>query len=101
MDQEERAQRFNGKDHSRDRGNPGIPFHGESLTRILFKHNTYACRSSQFESPLWAGHLPLRVGDPAGGSLTSDEYKFGVTCPLPIVVRHSILCHSISVSGLI
>ncbi|KAJ7205556.1 hypothetical protein GGX14DRAFT_568891 [Mycena pura] len=29
-----------------------------------------------FESPLWAGHLPLRVGEAAGGSLTADEYKF-------------------------
>ncbi|KAJ6459895.1 hypothetical protein C8R45DRAFT_826624, partial [Mycena sanguinolenta] len=29
-----------------------------------------------FEAPLWAGRLPLRVGEPAGGSLTANEYKF-------------------------
>ncbi|KAJ7219919.1 hypothetical protein GGX14DRAFT_355369, partial [Mycena pura] len=40
-----------------------------------------------FESPLWAGRLPLRVGEAAGGSLTADEYKFATTGPLAIVVR--------------
>ncbi|KAJ7737495.1 hypothetical protein B0H16DRAFT_1325856, partial [Mycena metata] len=39
-----------------------------------------------FESPLWAGHLPLRVGEAAGGSLTADEYKFATTGPLAIVI---------------
>ncbi|KII83669.1 hypothetical protein PLICRDRAFT_180270 [Plicaturopsis crispa FD-325 SS-3] len=39
-----------------------------------------------FESPLWAGKLPLRVGEPAGGNLTADEYKFSITVPLAIVV---------------
>ncbi|KZT19409.1 hypothetical protein NEOLEDRAFT_1245840 [Neolentinus lepideus HHB14362 ss-1] len=29
-----------------------------------------------FESPLWAGHLPVRMGEPAGDSLTADKYKF-------------------------
>jgi hypothetical protein len=43
----------------------------------------------KFESPLWAGHLPLRVGEAAGGSLTADEYKFATTGPLAIVVRPS------------
>jgi len=42
--------------------------------------------SWQFESPLWAGRLPLRVGEPAGGNLTADEYKFAVTAPWPIIV---------------
>ncbi|KAJ7114850.1 hypothetical protein C8R44DRAFT_880917 [Mycena epipterygia] len=39
-----------------------------------------------FESPLWAGRLPLRVGEPAGGSLTVDEYKFAVTGPWAIII---------------
>ncbi|KAJ7460352.1 hypothetical protein B0H11DRAFT_2242123 [Mycena galericulata] len=39
-----------------------------------------------YESPLWAGHLPLRVGEPAGGSLTADEYKFAVTGPWAIII---------------
>ncbi|KAJ6597441.1 hypothetical protein B0H10DRAFT_2087257 [Mycena sp. CBHHK59/15] len=47
-----------------------------------------------FESPLWAGRLPLRVGEPAGGSLTADEYKFAVTAPwaimIPIVWDHAL-----------
>ncbi|TFK50448.1 hypothetical protein OE88DRAFT_1735998 [Heliocybe sulcata] len=38
------------------------------------------------ESPLWAGHLPLRMGVPAGGSLTADEYKFSTTSVLPIII---------------
>ncbi|TDL15548.1 hypothetical protein BD410DRAFT_732539 [Rickenella mellea] len=40
-----------------------------------------------FESPLWAGKLPLRVGEPAGGSLSADEYKFAAMTALPIIVR--------------
>ncbi|GBE84457.1 hypothetical protein SCP_0604360 [Sparassis crispa] len=28
-----------------------------------------------FESPPWVGRLPLHVGEPAGGSLSADEYK--------------------------
>ncbi|KAJ7443281.1 hypothetical protein FB451DRAFT_1190185 [Mycena latifolia] len=39
-----------------------------------------------YESPLWAGRLPLRVGEPAGGSLTADEYKFAVTGPWAIII---------------
>ncbi|KAJ7626770.1 hypothetical protein B0H17DRAFT_1286173 [Mycena rosella] len=39
-----------------------------------------------FECPPWAGHLPLRVGEPAGGSLTADEYKFAVTGPWAVVI---------------
>ncbi|KAF8144902.1 hypothetical protein K438DRAFT_1631086, partial [Mycena galopus ATCC 62051] len=39
-----------------------------------------------FEAPLWAGRLPLRVGEPAGGSLTADEYKFAVTGPWAMIV---------------
>ena len=41
----------------------------------------------QFESPLWAGILPVRLGEPVGGSLSADEYKFALTTPLPIIVR--------------
>ncbi|KAJ7821384.1 hypothetical protein B0H14DRAFT_3471571 [Mycena olivaceomarginata] len=39
-----------------------------------------------FEAPLWAGRLPLRVGEPAGGSLTADEYKFAVTGPWAMII---------------
>ncbi|KIJ57838.1 hypothetical protein HYDPIDRAFT_171515, partial [Hydnomerulius pinastri MD-312] len=40
----------------------------------------------QFEAPLWAGKLPLRVGEPAGGSLTADEYKFAATTAWPVII---------------
>ncbi|KIK74364.1 hypothetical protein PAXRUDRAFT_19955 [Paxillus rubicundulus Ve08.2h10] len=36
--------------------------------------------------PLWAGKLPLCVGEPAGGSLTADEYKFTATTAWPIII---------------
>jgi hypothetical protein len=49
----------------------------------------------QFESPLWAGRLPMRVGEPAGGSLTADEYKFAVTGPWAIIVCPSHVLHSL------
>ncbi|KAF8170479.1 hypothetical protein K438DRAFT_211361 [Mycena galopus ATCC 62051] len=39
-----------------------------------------------FEVPLWAGRLPLRVGEPAGGSLTADEYKFAFTGPWAMII---------------
>ncbi|KAJ7575430.1 hypothetical protein C8J56DRAFT_1063290 [Mycena floridula] len=39
-----------------------------------------------FEAPLWAGRLPVRVGEPAGGSLTCDEYKFAATAVWPIII---------------
>ncbi|TDL13709.1 hypothetical protein BD410DRAFT_734964 [Rickenella mellea] len=39
-----------------------------------------------FESPLWAGKLPLRVGEPAGGSLSADEYKLAAITVLPIII---------------
>jgi hypothetical protein len=41
---------------------------------------------NQFKVPLWAGQLPSRVGEPAGGSLTADEYKLAVTYAWPIIV---------------
>jgi hypothetical protein len=36
--------------------------------------------------PAWAGQLPQRVGYPAGGSLTADEYKVLVLLPVPMMV---------------
>ncbi|KAJ7059203.1 hypothetical protein C8F01DRAFT_1370784 [Mycena amicta] len=39
-----------------------------------------------FQSPPWGGKIPQRVGEPAGGSLTADEYKFSVTAPWPIII---------------
>ncbi|KAG2092753.1 hypothetical protein BD769DRAFT_1678950 [Suillus cothurnatus] len=41
---------------------------------------------NQFEVPLWVGQLPSHVGEPAGGSLTVDEYKLAVTYTWPIVI---------------
>ncbi|KAG1751089.1 hypothetical protein EDB19DRAFT_1271823 [Suillus lakei] len=41
---------------------------------------------ASFEAPLWAGKLPLRVGEPAGGSLTADEYKFAALTAWPIII---------------
>ncbi|KAG2742653.1 hypothetical protein P692DRAFT_20879248 [Suillus brevipes Sb2] len=46
---------------------------------------------ASFEAPLWAGKLPLRVGEPAGGSLTADEYKFAVITAWPIIVSSFII----------
>ena len=40
----------------------------------------------QFESPSWAGNLLLKVGEPAGGSLTADEYRFATTVVWPVIV---------------
>ncbi|KAJ7361702.1 hypothetical protein DFH08DRAFT_911337 [Mycena albidolilacea] len=40
----------------------------------------------RFEAPKWAGKLPLRVGEPAGGSLTADEYKLAVTGLWAVVI---------------
>ncbi|EJF56722.1 hypothetical protein DICSQDRAFT_70886 [Dichomitus squalens LYAD-421 SS1] len=39
-----------------------------------------------FEAPEWVGRLPLRVGEPAGGSLTADEYKLMIICPGMLIV---------------
>ncbi|KAJ7576456.1 hypothetical protein C8J56DRAFT_1117364 [Mycena floridula] len=39
-----------------------------------------------FEAPLWAGKLPTRMGESAGGSLTCDAYKFAVTTALPMII---------------
>ncbi|KAJ6536329.1 hypothetical protein B0H19DRAFT_1213761 [Mycena capillaripes] len=39
-----------------------------------------------FVAPPWAGCIPLRVGEPAGGSLTADEYKFATTDPWAMIV---------------
>ncbi|KIK81198.1 hypothetical protein PAXRUDRAFT_35943 [Paxillus rubicundulus Ve08.2h10] len=41
---------------------------------------------SQFKTLLWAGKLPTRVGEPAGGSLTADEYKFSACSAWPIII---------------
>lgn len=40
----------------------------------------------QFESPSWVGNLPVRVGEPAGGSLGADEYKVAITTPFAMIV---------------
>ncbi|KAJ7776024.1 hypothetical protein DFH07DRAFT_732070, partial [Mycena maculata] len=39
-----------------------------------------------YKSPQWAGRLPMRVGEPAGGSLTADKYKCAVTGPWAIII---------------
>lgn len=39
--------------------------------------------------PSWVGRLPSRVGYPAGGSLTADEYKALVLVYCPIIVSLS------------
>ncbi|EPQ53843.1 hypothetical protein GLOTRDRAFT_44745, partial [Gloeophyllum trabeum ATCC 11539] len=52
------------------------------------------------ESPLWAGRLPMRMGEPAGGSLTADEYKFATTGALPIIVSpHYLTQMTNSING--
>ncbi|KAI0351887.1 hypothetical protein OH77DRAFT_1592537 [Trametes cingulata] len=39
-----------------------------------------------FEIPAWVGRLPSRVGEPAGGSLSADEYKSLFTGPCVLVI---------------
>ncbi|EIW74493.1 hypothetical protein CONPUDRAFT_67603 [Coniophora puteana RWD-64-598 SS2] len=46
---------------------------------------------ANFEVPAWAGKLPARVGEPAGGSLTADEYKFATTTAWPLLVRSLVV----------
>ncbi|EIW73973.1 hypothetical protein CONPUDRAFT_40430, partial [Coniophora puteana RWD-64-598 SS2] len=46
---------------------------------------------AKFEVPSWTGKLPPRVGEPAGGSLTADEYKFATTVAWPIMVSALLL----------
>ncbi|KAG0692848.1 hypothetical protein DFH29DRAFT_881990 [Suillus ampliporus] len=41
---------------------------------------------AMFEVSLWAGKLPSRVGEPAGGSLSADEYKLAATYTWPIII---------------
>ncbi|KAI0309474.1 hypothetical protein OF83DRAFT_1158491, partial [Amylostereum chailletii] len=38
------------------------------------------------EVPAWLGRLPLRVGEPAGGSLGADEYKMLITTPVAMLL---------------
>ena len=35
------------------------------------------------------GHLPARMGEPAGGSLSADEYKLATLIMLPLAVSMS------------
>jgi hypothetical protein len=47
----------------------------------------YECNAvNQFDSLLWAGKLSFRVSEPAGGSLTADEYKLAASAPWEIIV---------------
>ncbi|EMD32048.1 hypothetical protein CERSUDRAFT_77644 [Gelatoporia subvermispora B] len=41
---------------------------------------------SNFEMPQWVGRLPRDVGYPAGGSLTSDEWKAMALVYLPLII---------------
>ncbi|KAL5482971.1 hypothetical protein ACEPAI_9566 [Sanghuangporus weigelae] len=41
---------------------------------------------SMFETPSWVGRLPHQVGYPAGGSLSTDEYKALVLVYCPIII---------------
>ncbi|TFK81258.1 hypothetical protein K466DRAFT_502435 [Polyporus arcularius HHB13444] len=38
-----------------------------------------------FRVPAWVGRLPMKVGEPAGGNLTADEYKLLITCVCPLL----------------
>jgi|ERR1700722_16222157 len=53
----------------------------------------------KFAAPLWAGSLPTKVGEPAGGSLTADEYKFATTVPFAIAVRHHLFTYYLKYIG--
>ncbi|KAG2030977.1 hypothetical protein BDR03DRAFT_936515 [Suillus americanus] len=60
---------------------PALRAATQTRTRELDLMHTFL---STFEAPLWAGKLPLHVREPAGGSLTADEYKFAATTAWPI-----------------
>ncbi|KAG1908158.1 uncharacterized protein F5891DRAFT_1179677 [Suillus fuscotomentosus] len=62
---------------------PALCASTQTRTRELDLMHTFL---STFEAPLWAGKLLLRVGEPAGGSLTADEYKFAATTAWPITI---------------
>ncbi|KAJ3019552.1 hypothetical protein NUW54_g60 [Trametes sanguinea] len=47
---------------------------------------SFLSTGSQFEMPLWVGHLLSRVGEPANGSLSADEYKSLITGSCVLVV---------------
>lgn len=50
-------------------------------TRAVYSH------VHKFEMPDWVARVPNDVGYPAGGSLTSDEWKAMAMVYCPIVVR--------------
>lgn len=47
---------------------------------LMFAYN------AKFQVPGWVGRLPMRVGEPAGGSLTADEYRHLMVGPGCIIV---------------
>ncbi len=49
---------------------------------------SYIC---QFEMPEWVARMPKEVGYPAGGSLTSDEWKALAMVYCPIIVSCFLL----------
>ncbi|KAG1755257.1 uncharacterized protein EDB91DRAFT_1042129 [Suillus paluster] len=54
---------------------------------LSFRSSFYLiCPFDQFEMPNWVGCLPEQVGYPAGGSLTSDEWKGLALVFCPIVI---------------
>lgn len=46
---------------------------------------------AQFETPSHLATLPTMVGEPAGGSLTSDQWMLLATVFGPLVVRVNIM----------
>lgn len=84
----------------RERTSPkGVPRELDSIHHYLRSVCTYSFGrtharrltppSFQFEMPAWAARLPKNVGYPAGGSLTSDEWKCLLLIYGPLVVRKS------------
>lgn len=62
---------------------------------LLWNNQHLLMVSGQFEVPEWVGRLPMRVGEPAGGSLTADVYKHLIIGPGCIIVRP--MSHSSSI----
>ncbi|KAJ7911412.1 hypothetical protein B0H13DRAFT_2328377 [Mycena leptocephala] len=58
----------------------------DPMHNLLLELNVIHEFLESFEAPLWAGRLPLRVGEPSGGSLPADEYKFAVAEPWAIMI---------------
>ena len=94
MDRSQTANTMSKHSNTRSRAgcHPQIP--GNGMFSYNHSDGCLIAFFSEFETPSWAGTLPEKVGEPAGGSLTADEYRFATTGPWAMVVRLLMSCLS-------